>query len=105
MREYIRGRLEKAVDNYDTDSKSRSLMDFIQANVRSRRALLIDTACIKGSPYSITVRRVPTLIPVLCSQPPGDVSHKPGGRLPLLSARPAVTLATLKRAAISFAVW
>jgi len=24
------------------------------------------------------------------------VSHKPGGRLPLLSARPAVTLATLK---------
>jgi len=25
------------------------------------------------------------------------VSHKPGGRLPLLSARPAVTLATLKR--------
>ena len=33
----------------------------------------------------------------------GDVSHKPGGRLPLLSARPAVTLATLKRAATSFA--
>jgi len=27
------------------------------------------------------------------------VSHKTGGRLPLLSARPAVTLATLKRAA------
>ena len=27
------------------------------------------------------------------------MSHKPGGRLPLLSARPAVTLATLKRAA------
>jgi len=27
------------------------------------------------------------------------VSHKPGGRLLLLSARPAVTLATLKRAA------
>jgi len=27
------------------------------------------------------------------------VSHKPGGRLPLLSARPAVTLATLKRPA------
>jgi len=34
MREYIRGRLEKAVHNYDTDSQSRSLMDFIQANVR-----------------------------------------------------------------------
>ena len=52
---------------------------------------------VKGSPYSITD---PELIPVLGSQPPGDVSHKPGGRLPLLSARPAVTLATLKTAAI-----
>jgi len=40
----------------------------------------------KGSPYSITERRVPELIPVLA----GDVSHKPGGGLPLLSARPAV---------------
>ena len=46
---------------------------------------------------SITERRVPELIPVLGSQCAGDVSHKPGGRLPLLSARPAVTLATLKR--------
>ena len=59
----------------------------------------------KGSPYSITERRVLGLIPVLGSQPAGDVSHKPGGRLPLLSARPAVTLATLKRAATSFAAW
>jgi len=42
----------------------------------------------KGSPYSITERRVPELIPVLGSQPADDVSHKPGGRLPLLSARP-----------------
>ena len=33
----------------------------------------------KGSPYSITER--PELIPVLCSQPAGDVSHKPGGRV------------------------
>ena len=41
-----------------------------------------------GSPYSITERRVPELIPVLGSQPASDVSHKPGGRLPLLSARP-----------------
>ena len=57
----------------------------------------------KGSPYSIAERRVPELIPVLGSQPAGDVSHKPAGRLPLLSARPAVTLATLKRAATSFA--
>ena len=39
------------------------------------------------------------MIPVLGSQPVGDVSHKHGGRLLLLSARPAVTLATLKRAA------
>ena len=59
----------------------------------------------KGSPYSIAERRVPALIPVLGSQPAGDVSHKPGGRLPLLSARPAVTLATLKRAATNFAAW
>ena len=58
----------------------------------------------KGSPYSITERRVPQLIPVLGSQPAGDVNHKPGGKLPLLSARPAVTLATLKRAATNFAV-
>jgi len=32
------------------------------------------------------------MMPVLGSQPAGDVSHKPGGRLPLLSARPAVSL-------------
>ena len=49
----------------------------------------------KGSPYSITERRVPELIPVLGSQPADDVSQKPGGRLLLLSARPAVTVATL----------
>jgi len=42
---------------------------------------------------------VPELILVLGSQPPGDVSHKPGGRLPLLS------IATLKRAATNFAAW
>ena len=59
----------------------------------------------KGSPYSIAKRRVPELIPVLGSQPAVDVSHKPGGRLPLLSARPAVTLATLKMAATNFAAW
>jgi len=45
---------------------------------------------------------VPELIPVLGSQPLGDVSHKPSVRLPLLSARPAVTLATRKRAAANF---
>ena len=63
-------------------------------------------ACeLKGSPYSITERRVPELIPILGSQPAGDVSHKPGGRLLLLSARPAVTPTTLKRAATNFAAW
>jgi len=52
----------------------------------------------KGSPYSIAERRVPELISVLGSQPAGDES-----RLLLLSARLAVTLATLKMAATSFA--
>jgi len=59
----------------------------------------------KGSPYSITERRVPEMIPVLGSPPADDVSHKPGGRLPLLSARPIVTPATLERAATNFAAW
>ena len=59
----------------------------------------------KGRPYLITERRVPELIPVLGSQPAGDASHKPGSRLPLLSARPAVTPATIKRAATNFAAW
>jgi len=48
---------------------------------------------------------VPELIPVLGSKPASDVSHKPSGRLPLFSARPAVTPATLKRAATNFAAW
>ena len=60
----------------------------------------------KGSRwYSTVERRVPQLVPVLGSQPAGNMSHKPGGRLPLLSARPAVTLAALKRAATNFAAW
>jgi len=59
-----------------------------------------------ASPYLITERTVPELIPVLGSQPAGGVSHKLGARLPLLSARPAViTLTTLKRAAANFAAW
>ena len=52
----------------------------------------------KGSPYSITERRVPEPIQVIGSQHAGDVSHKPGGS-------PAVTPATLKRAATNFAAW
>ena len=79
-----------------TDGQSKHLMPLASSTGRYKG---------KGSPYSITERRVPQLIPVLCSQPEGDVSHKPGGRLPLLSARPAVTPATLKRAATNFAAW
>jgi len=60
---------------------------------------------VKGSPYSITESRVPELIPVRGSQPADDMNHKPDCRLPLLSARPAVTLAALKRAATNFAAW
>ena len=59
----------------------------------------------KGSPHSITKRRVPELILVLGSQPAGDMSHKPGGRLPLLSTRPAVIPATRKKATTNFAAW
>jgi len=55
--------------------------------------------------HSITECRVPELIPLLGSQHAGDVSHKPGSRLPLLSARPAVTPATLEKAATNFAAW
>jgi len=48
----------------------------------------------KGSPYSIAERSGadPGSWQSACS----DVSHKPGGRLQLLSTRPAVTIATLK---------
>ena len=53
----------------------------------------------KASPYSTAERTIPELILVLGSQPACDVSHKPSGRLSSLSARPAVTPATLKRAA------
>ena len=42
----------------------------------------------KGSPYSTTERRVPELIRVLGSQPAGEVSHKPGSRLPGLQLPP-----------------
>ena len=70
---------------------------------RTATALIRQKA--KGSTYSTTERRVPEQILVLGSQPAGDVSHKPVGRLPLLSARPAVTFATLKRAATNFAAW
>ena len=57
--------------------------------------------CVKTLQVKVAQTRVPSvevpdLIPVLGSQPAGDVSYKPGGRLPLFSARPAVTLATMR---------
>ena len=67
--------------------------------------ITITRLLLSGSPYSVTEHRVLELIPVLGSQPAGDMSHKPGGKLPLLSAIPAVTPAILKRAATSFAAW
>jgi len=77
------------------------------SDMRHHRKTLTDSLkkIKKVAQHSITERRVPELIPVIGSQPASDVSHKPGGRLPLLSARPAVTPATLKRAATSFAAW
>jgi len=69
------------------------------------RAAILCQQCQYKSPNLITERRVPELIPVLGSQPAGDVNHKAGGRLPLLSARPAVTPTTLKSAATNFAAW
>ena len=57
-----------------------------------RRSRIEHAISKKGSPYSITERRFTELIPVLGSQPASDVSHKPGGMLALLSARPVVTL-------------
>jgi len=45
----------------------------------------------KGSLYSTAEHRVLELIMVLGSQPADDVSHKPGGRLPLLSANASQT--------------
>jgi len=59
----------------------------------------------KGNPDSIVERRVPELILVLGSQPAGNVSHKPGCALSVLTAKPAVTPATLKKAATNFDVW
>ena len=121
------GRLSSACQRTDSDSARACLGGNVGVEFRNEfhvAAVEVQVACYpltihpgithththtcrakNGSPYSITERRVPELIPVPGSQPAGDVSHKPGGRLPLLSARPAVTPATLKRAAINFAVW
>jgi len=50
----------------------------------------------EGSPYSTAEHRVQELIPVLGSQSAGDVVINPPG---------LQTVATLKRAATSFAAW
>jgi len=68
-----------------------------------QKKLKIGQVIYKSSPYSTAERRVPELIPVLGSLL--DMSHQPGGRLSLLSARAAVTSTTLKRAATNFAAW
>ena len=58
----------------------RRVVDAQTGRARSPGAESADTSLQgKGSPYSIAERRVPELIPVLGSQPAGDVSHKPGG--------------------------
>jgi len=46
-------------------------------HTRAAAMRLLATKKAKGSSYSITERRVPELIPVLGSQPAGDMSHKP----------------------------
>jgi len=94
-------------DKFITSQKSRVFnltLHSVHVSIRVESEMII-IAPTKGSPYSISERRVPELIPVLGSKPAGGVSHKPGGRLPLLSARPAVTPATLKRTATNFAAW
>ena len=97
------GRLIVAV--YYTSVDRNALTPLLRILVDLLYNLFLQLGSKKGSPYSITEHRVPGLIPVLGSQPAGDVSHKPDGRLPLLSARPTVTPATLKRAATNFAAW
>ena len=67
--------------------------------------LTVNVKKVKAAHTRLPSIRYRGLIPALGSQPAGDVSHKPGGRLPLLSTRPAVTPATLKRAATNFAAW
>jgi len=60
----------------------RALVDICTACTTHTHAANVNTVLLyvqqlkgTGSPYSITERRVPELIPVLGSQPAGDVSH------------------------------
>jgi len=99
------GNFSDAVSSLSSTSLPHALRRAINGINTAHLHYYIPVCVKKGSPYLIIERRVPELISVLCSQPAGDVSHKPGGRLPLLSARPAVAPATLKRAATNFAAW
>ena len=100
QRERCRGKMPYTISSRSvTDGESLSVS---KSKLVYRSLISVDNKKGKGSPYSIAERRVPELIPILSSQPAGDVIHIPGGRLPLLSARPAVTLATLTRAATNF---
>ena len=81
--------------DYRTNTGLLAVLDCDAPGAPSPRMLCTVCYCGKkgkGSPYSITERRVPELIPVLGSQPAGDVSHKPGGGLPLLFTPPPSTL-------------
>jgi len=99
------GEYESSADVIPGHCVRLSVCQTIRLRIVRRVVVTVRLCKCKSSPYSITGRRVPGPIPVLGSQPAGNVSHKPGGRLPLLSARPAVTRATLNRAATSFAAW
>ena len=70
-----RGR-NRGLKSGDRTNEGRDLGDAAHALSKASR----NHACGKRySPYSIAERRVLELIPVLGSQPAGDVSHKPGG--------------------------
>jgi len=82
----LRHGVEKSI-NQDVEEERIHRADVAAYAMRLNRASGEQYKKGKASPYSITERRVPELIPVLGSQPASDLSHKPGGRLPLLSAR------------------
>ena len=73
-----------------TCAENLAMFGFVVSEMRPHKLCMFHFPCAtlyneqckkgKGIPYSITERRVPELIPVLCSQPAGNVSHKPGGR-------------------------
>jgi len=79
--------------NYVTSLK---FTEFTHADLPTPTPHIITQARHKGSSHSITESRVPELI---------QWSRFMAVSLPLLSARPAVTFATLKRAATNFAAW